>query len=132
MGSILVTINDETGTGKIIRSNQIEFSDSLVTVEQIIEQRVMVEVEHFNAKGKEIFYGLIQPEEAEVELNGFKMRTFKPIDYKKQVEVAKEAYRRNGFFILIDNLQPESLQQNFVLHQDSKISFVKLTPLVGG
>ena len=132
MPNILVTINDETGTGKIIRSRHIEFRDSLVTVEQIIEQRVITEVEQFNAKGKQNFYGLIQPENAEVILNGFKMAAFKPIDYKKQVEAAKTAFRQNGFFVLIDNLQVESLEQTFSLHKDSKISFVKLTQLVGG
>src|SRR5688572_25521580 len=103
MANILVTINDETGTGKIIHSKQIELKDSLVTVEQIIEQRVESEVEQFNARGKENFYGLIQPENAEVILNGFKMTAFKPIDYKKQVEAAKKAFDQNGFFVLIDN-----------------------------
>jgi hypothetical protein len=132
MGNILVTINDETGTGKILHSNQVEFKESLVTVEQIIEKRVMAEVDRFNAKGKENFYGLVQPEGAEVILNGFRMKTFKPIDYKKQAEAAKDAFHQNGFFVLIDNLQAESLEQTFLLHKDSKISFVKLTPLVGG
>ena len=51
---------------------------------------------------------------------------------KKQASVAKDAFKKNGFFILIDNTQAESLEQVFALHKDSEISFVKLTPLVGG
>lgn len=130
--NIAVTIKDETGTGKIISSSKIHFPESLVTVKQIIERRVVSEVKNFNNRGKENFYGLIQPVDTEATLNGYKMKIFKPIDEKKQVEAALEAFSQNGFFMLIDNLQVESLEQTFLLHEDSQVGFVKLTPLVGG
>jgi hypothetical protein len=34
--------------------------------------------------------------------------------------------------VLIDNQQAESLNQEVLLHPDIHISFVRLTPLVGG
>ena len=132
MPNILVTINDETGAGKVVNSSQIEFPESLVSVAQIIERRVKAEVARFNEQRSENFYGLVQPVDAEQTLNGFRKQTFKPIDAEKQIATAKQAFQNNGFFMLIDNLQAESLGQTFLLHPKSTISFVKLTPLVGG
>jgi hypothetical protein len=132
MENISIIINDETAAGKTIHSIRLDFPASLVTVGDIIEKRVFAEVEAINKKGAKEFYGLIQPTDAEQTLNGFRVREFRPIDPVKQTAIAKEAFMSNGFFMLIDNVQPESLEQNFVLHQDSEISFIKLTPLVGG
>jgi hypothetical protein len=110
----------------------LDFPSTLVTVADIIEKRVVAEVEAINKKGAKEFYGLIQPTDAEQTLNGFRVREFRPLDPAKQVAIAKDAFLSNGFFMLIDNVQPGSLEQNFVLHKDSQISFIKLTPLVGG
>ncbi|MEI6950480.1 hypothetical protein V9K67_25075 [Paraflavisolibacter sp. H34] len=132
MSTLALTINDETGTGKVVHTFQVEFPLSLVTVADIIEKRVRAEVHQHNTARKENFYGLVQPSEAEAALNGSRSQKFRFIDADKQVEAAKEAFLRNGFFLLIDNLQAESLDQAFLLHAGSEISFVKLTPLVGG
>lgn len=129
---IQISITDETAAGKATGSLQLQFSESLVTVATIIEQRVRTEVERHNHEAREVFYGLVQPSESETALNGFRQKTFRPIDADKQVAVALEAFRKNGFFLLIDQIQAEDLEQTFLLHQDSQISFVKLTPLVGG
>jgi len=48
------------------------------------------------------------------------------------VYVALDAFQKNGFFILVDNKQLEELNQEIRLTEHSKISFVKLTPLIGG
>lgn len=132
MPSISVTINDETSGGKMFNSVKIDLPTSLVTVQEIIEKRVIAEVNEYNKKGNENYYGLVQPDGAEVILNGFRLQKFRIIDAKKQIEIAKHAFSTNGFFILIDNIQAESLDQTFVLHNQSEISFIKLTPLVGG
>ena len=132
MSSISVTIKDETSSGKTFHSIQIEFPTSLVTVGEIIEKRVIAEVNEYNKTRNDKYYGLVQPEGAEMILNGFRLQKFRPVDAKKQTQVAKDAFLKNGFFILIDSIQAESLDQTFVLHQRSEISFIKLTPLVGG
>ena len=132
MSSISVTIKDETSGGKTFHSFQIELPTSLVTVGELIERRVLAEVNKYNKTRNEKYYGLVQPDGAEVILNGFRLQKFRPVDAKKQTQVAKDAFLKNGFFILIDSIQAESLEQTFVLHQRSEISFIKLTPLVGG
>ena len=132
MSAISVLIKDETTGGKTVHSVAIELPASLVTVAELIERRVAAEVEEYNKKRDKNYYGLIQPNNAEVTANGFRLHKFRQIDAKKQIEIAKDAFLENGFFILIDNIQAESLEQTFVLHPRSEISFVKLTPLVGG
>lgn len=132
MPSISVTIKDETSGGKPLNSVTIELPASLVTVQEIIEKRVIAEVNEYNKKRNENYYGLVQPDGAEIILNGFRLQKFRTIDAKKQIEIAKQAFLSNGFFILIDNIQAASLDQTFVLHNQSEISFIKLTPLVGG
>lgn len=73
------------------------------------------------------------PTEAETTLNGIKVKPKKHlIDAKKQVEVAIEAFSRNGFFVLVDDKQFEHLEDEIIVEKTTSISFVKLTPLVGG
>ena len=62
------------------------------------------------------------------------MRLRKPreIDWKEQFKKACDAFTHNGFFILIDDRQAESLDEMIGLRHDTKVSFVKLVPLVGG
>jgi len=127
-----ITIKDETFAGKVLHELNLEFDTKTVTVKDIITERVLKEVEHYNNKLPEYFKGLIQPNAAEKTLNGYKLKTRKKIDGEKQVYTALDAFQKNGFFVLIDNLQSESLAQKVELSEDTSISFVQLTPLVGG
>ena len=74
----------------------------------------------------------MKPSEAERTLNGFKLKPKQIIDVEKQIYVALDAFQKNGFFILVDNQQLEELNQIVNLNNQSIISFVELTPLVGG
>jgi hypothetical protein len=101
-------------------------------VRELIRSRVYQEVQDYNRKGQEHFRGLVQPTGAEQTLNGFKMKTRREIDWKKQFEQACEGFKRNGFFILVDEKQVEELDEEIELRAGTTVSFVKLTPLVGG
>jgi hypothetical protein len=48
------------------------------------------------------------------------------------VYIALDAFNKNGYFVLVDNKQAESLDQEVKLSPVSSVKFVKLTPLVGG
>ena len=78
----------------------------------------------------------MQPTDAERVLNGkpteYRLKTHRAIEWKSQFEKAIEAFDRNGFFVLIDDKQAESLDQEFVIGHGTLVSFVKLTLLVGG
>jgi hypothetical protein len=132
MSIISLKITDETFAGKILNEISIKVSDERLTVKDIIEARVYAEVEDYNNKLTQIFTGLVQPTDAEVSLNGFKLRRIKKIDGEKQVYTALDAFQKNGFFVLIDNKQAESLDEEVLVSNESTVSFVKLTPLIGG
>ena len=132
MQTITLTMTDESISGKATNSLQVQFSTALTTVRDIIEARVRAEVEQYNHKMPEYFKGLIEPGEAEKTLNGYKLKEKRKLDAEKQCFVALEAFQKNGFFLLIDNIQSESPDQMIVINEHTKISFIKLTPLVGG
>ena len=132
MSAITLSIKDATVDGKIIDELSVSLTNELVTVQEIIEARVNAEVEQYNNKQPEYFKGLVQPGDAERTLNGYKLKERKKVDAEQQCLIALDAYQKNGFFVLIDNIQSESLEQLVVINPETKISFIKLTPLVGG
>ena len=132
MASVTLTIKDETAAGKTTNEIVVSFASELTTVKEIITARVTAEVEAYNNKMPEYFKGLIEPSEAERTLNGYKLKEKRKVDAEKQCLIALDAFLKNGFFILIDNIQSETLEQMVVINNDTNISFIKLTPLVGG
>lgn len=132
MSTITLTIKDETAAGKTTNEISVSFASELTTVRDIISARVTAEVEQYNKKMPEYFKGLIKPSEAESTLNGFKLKAKRMVDAEKQCLTALDAFQKNGFFLLIDNIQSESLDQMVVINNNTNISFIKLTPLVGG
>ena len=127
-----LTVNDQTPTGKTTHSVTLEFPTERTTVRELIRSRVYQEVQDYNRRRPETFNGLVRPTEAEQTLNGFKVKKGRDIDWKKQFEKATEAFERNGFFILVDDRQAETLDEEIELRQGTQVSFVRLMPLVGG
>ena len=127
-----IAIKDENFSGSIIHEINLDFQQENVTVRDIITQRVIHEVDNYNQKLPAYFNGLVEPSDAEKTINGFKLTTRKMIDAEKQVYVALDAFTKNGYFLLIDTVQSESLEQEVFLKSTTSISFIKLTPLVGG
>lgn len=127
-----VVISDELLNGKVTNQFEISLETNAITVRDLISKRVSVEIENYNKKLPEYFKGLVEPKEAERTLNGYKLKPKQLIDVEKQVYIALDAFQKNGFFVLVDNQQLEELDQVVNLQNSSKISFVKLTPLIGG
>jgi hypothetical protein len=132
---MLLTIHDESTSGKVINDLTLDVLDETISVRELIRSRVYQEVQDFNLRGDRAgadFRGLVTPEDAETTLNGVRLRKPREISWKVQFEKACESFERNGFFILVDDRQAETLDEMITLSQDTKVSFVKLTPLVGG
>lgn len=127
-----ILIKDEQLNGTITNQFEIEIESFSISTQQLIEKRVKHEIEIYNNKLPDYFNGLVKPSDAERTLNGFKLKPKQIIDVEKQIYVALDAFQKNGFFILVDNQQLEELSQIVNLNSKSTISFVKLTPLVGG
>lgn len=129
---MLLTISDENFPGTVAHQCQIEFETPQVTVEEIIRQRVIQEVENYQQQqGLQAFIGLVTPEKISSKLKGQEPLPAR-IDTEQQVYIALDSFQKNGFFLLIDNLQAENLNQLITLREDTTITFLKLTPLIGG
>lgn len=132
---MLLTVRDETATGSVTNELTLDVLSETITVRELIRSRVYQEVADYNLRRSQEdarFNGLVTPEDAEKTLNGTRTRRAREIDWKAQFEKACEAFARNGFFILIDDRQAEDLDETVTIRHDTKVSFVKLVPLVGG
>lgn len=125
-------IRDELSSGEVVNEFTIEVLDELMTVRELIRSRVYEEVRVFNFNKPSYFRGLVQPSDAETALNGYKLREKRAVDWQKQYETALAAFGKNGFIILVDDQQVESLEQVIQLRVGTQVSFLKLVPLVGG
>lgn len=128
-----ITINDETLAGKLLNEIKIKVQSEAITLKDLIAARVQAEVEAYNQKSMDYFNGLVIPAQAEKTLNGYKLKDRNSkIDVEQQTFIAWDAFQENGYFVLIDDEQAEDLEQELLVNEKTSISFVKLTPLVGG
>lgn len=125
-------IRDETLSGETIRQWELPVTSESMTVRELIRERVYQEVQDYNLRTQDVFHGLVQPEEAESVLNGWKLKKRRQIDWKPQFERAVEAFEKCQILILIDDRQAESLDEEFVVSSQTRVSFLRLTMLVGG
>ena len=135
--SVLLRVRDETASGDLVHELSLDFLQERITVRELIRERVRQEVEDFNRRQDErTFRGLVQPTDAERVLNGqrseYRLKAHRPIDWQEQCARALEAFARNGFFVLVDERQAASLDEELVIGPATQVSFVKLVPLVGG
>lgn len=129
---VTVTVRDESSPGRDAGAVTLEDIPSAITLRDLIRTRVREEVARYNAEPTRDFRTLVRPSDAEVTLNGFRLRRPRRLDWERQADAAEEAFARNGFFVLVDGRQVEDLDEKLELTADSQIRFVKLTPLVGG
>lgn len=127
-------IRDETtaSLGTTEHTFTVHVSGEIISIRELIRQRVYQEVEDFNNRQPAVFRMLVQPNEAERTLNGFKFHKPRLVDPATQYEKAIEAFVGNGFIVLVDDRQVESLDTEIALHPETSVTFLKLVPLVGG
>ncbi len=127
-----ISIKDETATGKIIEEISLEYEEESITVQELIKARVYAEVQ----KNKKPVFS---PEPSGLgqfqEKNKFEeqQKYFDSLsDAEKQFYIALDAFQKNNFFIVFNNEQLDSLDQKIELKENTPVSFIKLTQLVGG
>jgi hypothetical protein len=128
----ILKIRDENGLGDIYNELDLSFENAKVTIKDIITERVFQEVEKYNQKADAYKYALVTPREEELQLNRSQNLKHRRINPEKQVEIALRGFESNGFFILVNDLQVGRLDTIVTVGPDTTISFIKLTPLVGG
>jgi hypothetical protein len=127
-----ITFFDETTNGTKTEVLTLESLEARVSLRELIRMRVYQEVQDYNRTQAEVFCGLVQPTDTERALNGYKMKTRRKIDWEEQYKKATDSFMANGFLVLVDDHQIESLDEQVDLGIDTHVSFVKLIPLIGG
>jgi len=127
-----VLIADETSRGERLQAFRLELASERITVRELILRRVEHEVDEFNRSTQELFQGLVQPSDAERVLNGFRIRKRRPIDKAAQCDKALEAFRGNGFLMLVDGRQVDDPDEEIAVTAETEIRFLRLVPLMGG
>ena len=118
--------------GKPEHTFTVHVSGETITARELIKLRVFQEVEAYNQTLPTAFRMLVQPSEAERTLNGFKFSKPRQVDPQAQFEKAIQAFEGNGFLVLVDDRQVESLDDEIALRPETNVAFLKLVPLVGG
>jgi hypothetical protein len=128
-----ITIFDENTAGSLTTTLILELNTRRLSARELIRQRVRQEVAKFNARERPgIFQGLIQPTDTEAELNGYRLKKFRTLDWERQFEAAVKSFEVNGFFLVVDGKQVESLEQELELNPTTRVQFIKLVALMGG
>jgi len=127
-------IRDETtaSLGKTEHTFTVHVSGEKISLRELIRLRVTQEVEEFNSRQPAVFRMLVQPNDTERTLNGYKFHKPRLVDPMTQYEKAIEAFEGNGFIVLVDDYQVESLEDEITFRPETAITFLKLVPLVGG
>lgn len=132
----VISICDETISGGRTSAVELEWGSGTISVRELIASRVEEEVRRHNARWVEpegeVFRGLVQPSDSEKILHGYRLHKRRAISPDSQIERALEAFGRNGFFILVNERQVESLDEEIEIALTTQVSFVKLLPMVGG
>ena len=124
------SILDETTSGERSDAGMFVCDSASTTLRDLIRIRVQQEVERFNSSDARKFRGLIQPEETERILNGEPPHRL--LDWEKQYSNAIAAFQTNGYLVLVDDRQIMELDETVSLEPQTKVTFLKLVPLIGG
>src|SRR6185369_7046124 len=128
----LLTLRDETTAGDHRAAVTLSLHEPTITARELIRARVFEEVKAYNQKLSDWFDGLVQPEGSKPERDRFRLREPRKLDWNEQARAALEAFDRNGFILLVDDRQIEALDEEIRVRPDTRITFLKLLPLMGG
>ncbi|MBG0825798.1 hypothetical protein HS048_34510 [Planomonospora sp. ID91781] len=104
-----VTFRDETATRKPLAEFALPDLPESISARELVRLRIREEVARHNADPSACFTGLVRPTDTETELNGYPMGAKRRIDWEKQAEAAEQAFRRNGFVLLVRERQIDDL-----------------------
>ncbi len=106
--------------------------DNAVSVRSLIEARVHRLLSAEGDRQNAATHAAVGLDSRELELNP--SRQTKPDSEKRQrlIDEACEAFEKNGFFVIVDGVQKDRLDEMVPLTPESEIRFLQLVPLVGG
>lgn len=130
--TVTLTVRDETTAGQKGEEFTLDFLTEEITVRELIRGRIYQEVKDYNASAPGLFRGLVEPKGAEKELDGYRLRATRQLDWREQYDAAVEAFETSRILVLVDERQVDELDETIVVNPDTRVTFLKLVPLVGG
>jgi hypothetical protein len=127
-----LTIRDESTGEGTLHEFALEVLTERITVRELIRSRVYQEVQDYNRRQPKVFHTLVQPADAERTLNGYKLAKPRQIDWQQQYAKAVHAFEARHFLVLVDDREVETLDEEITVAPHTSVSFLRLTPLVGG
>ena len=129
-----ITIQDQNLSGKVLHELFLKFRTNHISAAELIAERVRQEVAAYNNRAADALlrHSLVIPTARGDIVIDPQGKKHQPVDAETQIAIALKAFEQNGFFILADNRQLETLDETVYLHDGLIVNFIKLTPLVGG
>ena len=127
-----VVIRDQGLQNRQVAELLLRLSSYKLTARDLIAERVRAECDRrlVDREGR-FSTPLVQPTAEEAALNGEMPRAAK-VNPERQVSRALEGFERNAFILLLDDRQVENLDDQVQLGPKTVVTFLRLTPLVGG
>lgn len=125
-----LTISEKTTGGGTDIYAQV-YMPERITVRKLICLYVDHQIEqHENEPAVNRSY--FMPAKQEQELNDPKPVKSRKLDAEQMYERAFSAFSKNEVILLVDEDQVDDLDQELLVRVDSTVTFLRLTPLVGG
>ena len=129
-----VVVHDESMSGESLRQQTIEIPSETITVRELIRSRVYQDAKESNARAAStpVEPLPIQPSDIELTLNGPRSQKPAIVDWHNQFDKAVDAFTSKQILILVDDRQVTTLDEQIQIGSTTKISFLRLTMLMGG
>ena len=129
-----ITVRDEVLGAPALPAFELTLPERSLTARELIQERVRAEIPTHDEHHREaLFRGLVQPSGSRPEGGGgYRLRPGHRIDAEAQCAQALQAFESKGFLLLVGDRQVVSLDELIALDDDLAVTFLKLTPLVGG
>ncbi len=125
-----VKVRDESIPRSEIVEVLLKLTSHRLTARDLISERVRAECDQQLIDRSGRLARLIQPGAKEEALNS--AASAEKVDPVREIGRALSAFESNGFVLLVDDRQVEALDDEVVIKDESVVTFLKLTPLVGG
>lgn len=129
--AFVLTISEKSPGQAGTREFPIEVKEERLTVRELIRNVVFQQVYEQNNASRE-WNRVIDAAEQEKILNKKSDKNGPTVDWAPKYEQALSAFENNQVLLLIDEKQVENLDDFINLKPSTKVTFLKMVPLVGG
>ncbi len=131
MPTTSVLVEDKIAGQPPSEKYQLQLPGERIRVKDLIRLYVTDQVERFNQLPTDCS-SRHQSEEERVLNPSRPTQHTQPRNCETECERALSAFSTNGFFLLVDGNQVSELEEEVIIKSNMEISFLRLTPLIGG